>query len=144
MRRLFQFLYQYRALLSFLFLELLCLWLIVSNNPYQGAKFFNSSNRYIGGLLQASNNVGEYFSLKSVNTKLADENAELKKRLSQLNQSLYNLHVREVKDIEIINKYDYLSAKVIKNSVRLSQNYITINKGRADGVEPGMAAIELS
>ena len=91
MQRLFLFLYQYRAFLTFLLLELLCIWLIVRNNPYQGAKFFNSSNRYAAGILQFSNNITDYFGLKRVNEELAAENAALKEQINQLNQGLYSL-----------------------------------------------------
>ncbi|MEM7107314.1 MAG: rod shape-determining protein MreC [Bacteroidota bacterium] len=141
MRRLFQFLYQYRAFLFFFFLELFCLWLIVNNNPYQGAKFFNSSNRYASLFLNSSNSISEYFRLKSVNQKLAEENAKLKKNVSKLNLKLFRLYTTASQS-ELYNQFDFTSAKVIKNSVRQSQNYITINKGRKDGVEPGMAVVD--
>ena len=141
MRRLFQFLYQYRAFLSFFVLELLCLWLIVNNNPYQGAKYFNSSNRYAALFLNTSNNISEYFGLKSVNQKLAEENAELKKHVSRLNQKLFGLNAGYIES-ELFNQFEFVTAKVIKNSVRQSQNYITINKGSQGGVEVGMAVID--
>lgn len=141
MRRLFQFLYQYRAFLSFLFLELLCLWLIVNNNPYQGAKFFNSSNRSVALFLNTSNNISEYFGLKSVNRKLAEENAELKKHVSRLNQKLFRFNVGDANS-ELFDQFEFVTAKVIKNSVRQSQNFITINKGIQEGIEPGMAVVD--
>ncbi|MEM9855757.1 MAG: rod shape-determining protein MreC [Bacteroidota bacterium] len=141
MRRLFQFLYQYRAFLFFFFLELLCLLLVVNNNPYQGAKFFNSSNRYAALFLTGSKGISEYFGLKSVNQKLADENAELKRHLSRLNSKLFRLKKANSQS-ELFNQFDFTSARVIKNSVRQSQNYITINKGSKDGIEPGMAVVD--
>ncbi|MEM6522492.1 MAG: rod shape-determining protein MreC [Bacteroidota bacterium] len=141
MRRLFQFLYQYRAFLFFFFLELICLWLIVNNNPYQGAKFFNSSNRYAALFLNSSNSISEYFGLKSVNQKLAEENAELKKNVSRLNLKLFRLSADNAQS-ELFNQFEFIAAKVIKNSVRQSQNYITINKGSDDGIEYGMAVVD--
>ncbi len=141
MRRLFQFLYQYRAFLFFFFLELLCLLLVVNNNPYQGAKFFNSSNRYAALFLTGSKGISEYFGLKSVNQKLADENAELKRHVSRLNSKLFRLNKANSQS-ELFNQFDFTSARVIKNSVRQSQNYITINKGSKDGIEPGMAVVD--
>jgi rod shape-determining protein MreC len=44
-------------------------------------------------------------------------------------------------DSSIIKQFDYVSAKVINNSTQSFKNYITINKGRLDGITPGMAAI---
>ena len=92
--------------------------------------------------MQFSRGISDYFGLKRVNIELARENAQLKKQVSQLNQNFYNLEVRENKDFDIINQYHYISAKVIKNSVRQLENYITINKGKADGIEPGMAVTD--
>ena len=141
MRRLFGFLYKYRAFLTFLFLELFSVWLIVQNNTYQGAKFFNSSNRIAANILSTSGGVSDYFNLKEVNEDLASENAELRRRLLQMNESLYDLNIRETTDEQVINKYDFQAAKVIQNSVKNLDNYMTINKGRKDNVQPGMAVI---
>ncbi|MBL3656858.1 rod shape-determining protein MreC [Fulvivirga sediminis] len=157
MQRLFLFLYQYRAFLIFLFLEVICLWLIVRNNSFQSAGFFNSSNRIAGNLLQSSDNVSDYFNLADVNNNLAAENARLKQELEALNSRLQYLKLDTtyettdttlVTDIDTltqdslqIEKYQFLSAKVINKSVRNYNNYITINKGRSEGVEPDMAVI---
>lgn len=40
-----------------------------------------------------------------------------------------------------MENYSFLSAKVINNSTRLQHNFLTINKGRVNGVEPGMGVI---
>jgi len=142
MQRLFLFLYQYRAFLTFLVLEVLCSWLIIENNTYQGAKFFNSSNRVAAGLLQTSNNITNYFSLTSINEDLAKENAELKTKLRKLNQSIFNPEIQIVEDGDIINKYEFKRAKVINNSTRRFNNYITVDRGSKEGIEPDMAVID--
>lgn len=142
MQRLFLFLYQYRAFLTFLVLEVFCSWLIIENNTYQGAKFFNSSNRLVAGLLQTSNNITNYFNLTRVNEDLAKENAELKTKLQQLNQSIFNPEVQIVSDQDIVNKYEFKRAKVINNSTRRFNNYITVDRGSKEGIEPDMAVID--
>lgn len=141
MERLFNFFYQYRAFFSFLALEVFCAWLIVENNQYQGSKYFNSSNRVAAGINGFSHGVHEYFSLRQINIDLADENTSLRKKLEQRNQSLYSLEMRELKDPLIINRFDFVSAKVMNNSVAMFKNFITINKGKDAGIAPGMAVI---
>lgn len=141
MERLLNFVYQYRAFFTFLVLELFCAWLIVENNQYQSTKFFNSSNRLAANIIGFSQGVREYFSLRRINNELSEENAALRTKLEQRNQSLYSLDVREIKDPEIINRYTYVGAKVVNNSVYLFKNYITINKGEDAGIKPGMAVI---
>lgn len=141
MGRLFYFFYQYRAFFTFLALEFCAAWLIVRNNQYQSTKFFNSSNRLAANIIGTAQGVREYFSLRKINVELAEENARLRTRLEQRNQSLYHLDVREIDDPGIINRFDFVSAKVIDNSTGRFKNYITINKGSLDGIAPGMAAI---
>src|SRR6266850_4049264 len=141
MERLLNFVYEYRAMVTFLALEIFCGWLIVENNQYQSTKFFNSSNRISASIISFSHGVREYFSLREINTDLADENAALRKKLEQRNQSLYSLEVRELKDPAIINRFDFVSAKVVNNSTSFTKNFITINKGTDEGIRPGMAVV---
>lgn len=141
MEKLFYFFYQYRAFFTFLVLELFAAWLIVENNQYQSTKFFNSSNHLAANIISTTQGIKEYFSLRSINAELAAENANLRTKLEQRNQSLYSLEIREIKDPAIINRFDYVSAKVINNSIERFKNFITINKGERDGIEPGMAVI---
>ena len=141
MERLFLFIYQYRSFFTFLVLEIVCVWLLVQNNQYQGAKFFNSSNSLAAGINNTSQNFRDFLSLRQTNQRLSEENAYLKRKLEQRNQSLYSLNVREIKDPVIINRFDFLSARVINNSVHQFKNHLTLNKGKKDGIAPGMAVI---
>ena len=156
MQRLFLFFYQYRAFFTFLFLELVCAWLIIGNNPYQGARFFNSSNGLVATLNNVSHGVREYFLLRQINSTLAEENAQLRSKFEAMKQRRY-LAPRSVSMIDsimvmdtttgdmidsaVINQFDFVSAKVVSNTVNRFTNFITINKGSEDGVEPGMAVI---
>ena len=141
MQRLFHFIYAYRAFFTFLFLESLCTWLVIENNQYQSTKYFNTSNSVVASIISTSQNIREYFSLRDINQALAGENAALRKKVDQRNQMLSQLDLREIKDTAIINRFDYLSAKVINNTTRNYKNFITIDKGKSNGLEPGMAAI---
>lgn len=141
MERLFIFIYQYRAFVTFLVLEIFCAWLVFEYNPYQGAKFFNSSGSLVARLSGFSYGVREYFSLRETNLLLAEENARLRTELEQRNQSLYSVEVQEITDPEIINRFEFISAKVVNNSVDRFTNFITIDKGSDAGISPGMAVI---
>ncbi|HZY80161.1 MAG TPA: rod shape-determining protein MreC [Cyclobacteriaceae bacterium] len=134
MDRLLNFVYQYRAFFTFLLLVLLCSWLIVENNQYQSTRYFNSSNRLAANIISFSQGVREYVSLKRINSDLAQENAALRSKLERyaVVDSLYK---------DTTRRFDFVSAKVINNSVQMFKNYITVNKGSEDGVRPGMAVI---
>lgn len=141
MDRLFYFFYQYRAFFVFATLEILATWMIVENNPYQSARFFSSSNTLAANLLSTTQGIKEYFLLRKINEELAAENAHLRTKLEQRNQSLYSLEVKEIKDPKIINRFSFISARVINNSVNRFKNYITVDKGEKDGLAPGQAVI---
>lgn len=139
MERLINFIYEYRAFLTFLLLELSCSWLVIENNQYQSTKYFNSSNRLAANILGFSQGVREYFSLRTINEELAQENANLRTDLERQHQLNQNLPIDQ--DSTKANLYEFVSAKVIANSTNLYKNFITINKGASDGILPGMAAI---
>lgn len=153
MQRLFLFFYQYRAFFTFLILELICAWLIIGNNPYQGARFFNSSNGLVASMNNVSHGVREYFLLRQINSTLAEENAQLRGKFEALNQQQYispgaltkdSFMTRDtvvVGDSAVINQFDFVSAKVVSNTVNRFTNFLTINKGSEDGIAPGMAVI---
>lgn len=141
MQRLFLFFYQYRAFFTFLLLELVCAWLLIGNNAYQGARFFNSSNGLVASLNNVSQGVREYFLLRQVNSTLAEENAYLRSQFEALNQVRYIDSAPTVTDSTVVDQYDFESAKVVSNTVHRFTNFITINKGSDDGIEPGMAVI---
>ena len=142
MYRLLQLIHSYRAFLLLLFIESVCLWLMVRNNPYHSAAYFHSSNALIGNFFQTKKNVAQYFNLPEVNEELANDNALLRESLAK---SQVPIVVKSEEDSMRLIKgaydYDFLAAKVINNSTELKHNYITINKGRVNGVEPGMGVI---
>jgi len=144
MERLFIFFYQYRAFFTFLILELVCAWLIIRNNQYQGAQFFNSSNSVVASLNNFSQGVREYFLLRNINSTLAEENAYLRSKLEQYQQHRFasgGFTSSSSVDSAVVKQFDFVSAKVVANTVHRFTNFLTINKGSADSVAPGMAVI---
>lgn len=140
MYRIFQFLYRYRSFLLFVAIELLCGWMIVTYNQYQGTAFFNTSNYYAGELLSMRNGVVSYFHLQKVNTQLAHQNALLLDSLMALkaNKEYKN---DTCSDFLRLNQFEFISARVVKNTTRYPENFITLDKGTLDGVERDMGVI---
>lgn len=140
MERIFLFIYQYRAFFTFLVLELVAVWMFLENNQFQGARFFNSANSVAAAITGFSQNTADYFSLRQVNRALAEENARLRYELEKRNRQLENI-TGATADSAIIKQFDFVTAKVVNNSVSRFTNFLTINKGSINGVEPGMAVI---
>jgi len=139
MGRIFLFIYHYRAFFTFLLLELFCSWLIIQNNQYQGARFFNSSNSFVAAVNGLSQDVHDYFMLREVNQVLAEENTKLRDEIERRNQLLQASGVTT--DSAIIKRFDFVTAKVVNNSVDHATNFVTINKGYEEGIKSGMAVL---
>ncbi|MCS4433935.1 rod shape-determining protein MreC [Aquiflexum gelatinilyticum] len=139
MQRIFLFLYRIRAFLLFVLLEAIAISLIVSNNTQQGSAFFNSSNELSGSVFQTQSNIVDYFSLSSVNKSLMEKNAQLLSELEALRKPADSIFIPL--DTAMYATMQFKGAKVINNSLRLSQNHLTINKGSNHGVRTGMGVI---
>jgi rod shape-determining protein MreC len=136
MGRILQFLYRVRAFLLFAFLEFLAIWMIVANNSPQGAAFFNSSNEVVGNALKKQADVVQFFSLADANEALTAENAALLMQLLAFQVAPDSMPLKLDSLLEAT--YEFKGARVIANSLRYSQNYLTLNKGTKQGVKPGM------
>lgn len=137
MRSLFLFIYRLRYFLSFLALELLAAWFIVTQNSYQGYAFLSSSNMVVGRVYQATSGVTQYFQLGADNLALAEENSRLRAALLAMEK---NMPAKDSLSAEY-NKYHVVPARVINNSVLFNENYLTLDKGRRHGIERGMGVI---
>lgn len=141
MQRLLNFLYQYRNFFIFAILEVFSFYLIIQNNRYQSAVFFNSSNLIAASILNVSHSVREYFGLKEDNAILAEENAQLRRVLEKYKQLRIEALSADTSVDLAIYHYSFITAKVINNSVQWRNNTLTVNKGSRDGVTPGMAVV---
>lgn len=124
---------KYSNAILFVLVELLCIIMIVNSLPYQNRKMVSVSNNIAGRWHKTTSNWSDYMHLKSQNDILAEHNAML---MSQLE------NVSLISDTLIINEmYTFVPAHVINNSINETNNYIVIDKGRIDGIEPDMGVI---
>ena len=120
--------------------------LLFSRNPFQHHVFLSSANIIASGVYNTTHNVTSYFSLRDINE-------DLQARISELELENYMLknHLRAEREKiyadtmtvdSALTRYHFLIAHVINNSINHSHNYITIEKGRLDGIEPEMGVID--
>lgn len=126
----------------FVLLEVLCFYFIINTNNYWSANFFNTSNRYAAQMLAWSNTAREYTNLRQVNSDLAAENLRLRTQLTQRQQTnsptappLYKA------DSIFATRFKFTVGKVVESTTTFANNYLTIDKGTADGIRPGMGVI---
>jgi len=140
MRNLWIFINRYNAFFLFVIFFTIGVILTVKNNAYQRSVTFNSTNEVVGHAYIRLNIFKRYLNLGEVNDSLARENARLNTAILAL-KNIDTAKNEVVKDTVNHVQYTYLAARVIKNSITLRNNVITINKGALDGIESGMAVI---
>lgn len=142
MQGLFLFFSKFGDLAMFIFLQLLCGFLIITFNKKQSQIWTHSGNRAIGTLYDYAAGTRNYFELTTINDSLARENAEL---YALLKNAQYDKQVeRDTAYIELDTteqQFTYVAAKVINNSINRSNNSITLNRGRAHGIRPHMGVL---
>ena len=150
MKNLFKLIYRYHIVFLFVLLETLSLSMVVTFNNYQRAAFFDSGNFLSGTLFETFSSFAQIFEFKQVNIKMAEENAVLRSALHEMllksNHGTYHSSdsiylPRIARDSSQKAVYHFTTARVINNSVNQQHNFITINKGRHDGIKPDMGVI---
>ena len=141
MQNIFKFFQKYSTVFIFLILQFICMVLIFSkNNPYQHSQFANSSNHFIGEIYNASNNVEQYFNLKQEIELLRVQNKLLQEKVKGNGNAIGNYFSLQ-KDTVYLQQYQFQSASVIRSTKDKRYNFLTINKGKANGLTKNMGVI---
>ena len=147
MRNLIDFLIKYHAWVFFIIYVVISCVLLFNSNPYQRSVYFGSSNKLVSQVYQVSDAVTSYFGLRSVNEELLRENGKLELEVLNLKRQL-QLHTDSIvadsirRGEELLHDYDFVIAHVINNSITHMDNYITLDKGSADGIASEMAVVD--
>ena len=144
MNNLLLFLQKYYYWFVFLILEIVSLILLFQYNSYQGSVYFTSANVMSGYIHEVQSRIASYFSLQQVNQELTQQNVHLSMELSDLRESMVvaedSTHFApSVKST--LAEYPTLQAVVVNITLNRKNNFLTINKGDADGVKPEMGVL---
>ena len=142
MNRLFLFIKLIYIPLLFIIFEAVAINYYAHSTSYTRAKMLGASNSIAGGIYKQFSSIKDYFSLRKENNLLVEKITELENELEQY--KALNPAPEEPPALYPTGeaaKYIYTSANVINNTIALQDNFITIDKGRLDGIEPNMAVI---
>lgn len=145
MRNLIDFLARHNHWFLFILLEVLSFVLLFHYNSYQGSVWFSSANAVSGKVFEWNASVTQYFSLVDVNKTLTERNIYLERQLEQLTEQLEKAG-RDSTEIErmqtsVLKDCNTIPAKVVSCSLNKLNNFITIDKGYADGVRKDMGVV---
>ena len=146
MRNLINFLLKYNYWFLFVILEVASFVLLFRFNNYQQSVYFTSANTVVGAVYEVSGGISSYFHLKSVNEDLLDRNMLLEEQINNLEKALKERQLDSiaVNSIRKMPQKDYqlFKARVIKNSLNLADNYITLDKGSSSGIHSEMGVVD--
>lgn len=140
MRSLLNFLIRYSNIIVFLLLEVVALYMLSTNDGYHNIMLSNKLIAFEGSVEKKISSVTEYLGLRSINAELAAENLELRNRLENVFRD-DEQYFTSVNDTIHRQQYIYTRSRVINQSVNKQKNYITLDKGKRDGIEVGMAVV---
>lgn len=142
MNNLLAFLTRHFHWLLFLFLEAVSVVMLLHFNSYQGSVWISSANVVAGKVYEWRSGIEMFFSLVRVNEELSHRNTYLEREVDRLRE-LYadktgDTTVVQRTELQMLSRYTIIPAKVVANSINKPDNLLTIDKGRADGIEADM------
>jgi rod shape-determining protein MreC len=139
MRTLLRFIQKYSDLLLFLFLEIIAMNLLIHNSQYQRSRLIGLNRQITGYIYSKVDGAREYFSLKEVNQHLANENLRLRNELDLISRSVDTAVV--IRELRGEQQYFYVPSRVVQNSTNKQYNFLTLDKGKKQGVFRDMGVI---
>jgi rod shape-determining protein MreC len=140
MRNLVVFLVRHYLFLLFILLEGLSCWLLVRNNFFHRAGAVNTANRVVGSMLETRNEMTAYLDLKDQNKMLLEELARLRS-MQKSSFAPYSSNTFSIRDTVFRQQYEYIAGQVVDNTVSRRNNFVTINRGSAQGIRPDMGVL---
>ncbi|PIQ16923.1 MAG: rod shape-determining protein MreC [Flavobacteriaceae bacterium CG18_big_fil_WC_8_21_14_2_50_34_36] len=140
MQQIINFFIRNKNFLLFLFLLTISLSLTIQSHSYHQSKFVHSANFVTGNLFSLKHEITGYFGLRKENELLAKENNRLRNQLEQFSETS-TMSVRISDSLLEDIPYTYRTAEVINNNYSKTNNYLTLNSGRKQGIQSEMGVI---
>lgn len=137
MRGLLLLLRKYNYVLVFILLETVAMIMLSNNNLYQHSILVNANREIAGRLYDAVEGAREYMNLRATNEILVEENTRLRNRIQALDEQLGD----SVVNPRLVGDYFFFPAEIVHSTLYKQFNYLTINKGRRQGVSRDMGVV---
>lgn len=146
MRNLLNFFIRYGAWFLFVFYAAISCFLLFQRNPFQHHVYLTSANAVVSGVYDVAANVTGYINLRDINADLQRRTADLESEVIALREHNRVLRQQLLQDslrtTDSLGRFRFILATVVNNSVVNPYNYITVNKGRLDSIQPEMGVMD--
>ena len=126
MQNLLNFLWNNQFTVLFILLEAAGFYLLGSQNTFHRSKIHQTSTAIAGELYDLQHSYNQYLGLVDENQQLREENAVLRQ------QSI----LRSRSELITIDGFQCRPAQAIKSTHHLESNFIIVNAGEVDGIQP--------
>ena len=149
MRNIFLLIGRFKVLLLFVLLQVLAISMLVRYSHSHQAAYMQFAYEVTGRVNSSYASLTGFFALADNNRRLAERNTvlanELKQNFTFIDTTVVDREFIVKQDsTTITRKYLWRPARVINNSVSSQNNYITLERGRNQGVATGMAVVSAS
>jgi rod shape-determining protein MreC len=150
MFRLLSFLSTYRNSILFLVLECFSLWLVVKFNEHQRHLMGDIVLEVAGAVQDNKRSLTSYFDLRKTVDQLKGGIDSLQNREDMLERQLDELKAIMLRDSLLEHmpdstimktSYHYIPARAVQSTTSKNYNYITLDKGKKDGITIGMGVV---
>ena len=147
MRNFIDFLLKNSSWLLAIFLTVISLYLVFTQNSYQRSVYLTSANRLAGEVARISNQATSYVHMQKNNRELLEENARLHDEVEKLKNLIVRLNTDSIRTNAFVgdsvrpSQFEFLSATIVNKSFSGVNNFLTLDKGSSDGVKPDMGVI---
>jgi rod shape-determining protein MreC len=138
MQKLVYFIRKTSVAIVFVILEIIAIRCYAYSTPYTQARLLVWSNAVVGYFHSTFAGVSNYLSLRKENMRLTERVAMLENKVRTLEASQLE---KKVQVEGVIQRYEYISSRVISSTTNRSRNFITLDKGFRDGVYADMAVM---
>jgi rod shape-determining protein MreC len=133
---------------TFVLIQTLCFYLMVTFGDVQKGVWANTSVIFSGKVMAQRHKVTRYIGLQAQVDSLAAENAALRNELINrqmmqiiLPDTFYTVRIDSLRNKDSRPQMQVIAANVINNSTNGASNWFTINRGSRDGVAPSSGVI---
>ncbi len=120
---------------------MLALYFVYQEKTYHRQRMLAASAEMTGGIQEKYQNIKSYMRLGEVNDSLANELARMKNRYYR--STLSGNEREAVVDTVDSLIYHFIPARVIRSDYTSFNNYLILDKGKKDSVEPGMGVTSI-
>ena len=123
------------------------MYLLVHNNGFQRSKYLTVFQEIAGKVYSVSNSVQSYLNLKATNVDLMKRIATLEEEIQGYKKVLETIsdrmHPDSIKIGTNQTNYHLIPARINKNQVSETNNYIVLDKGSKSGIAEDMAVVSV-